>query len=459
MLPDDVLLCIFYLVRPEYDRLWHLSWWQPLVHVCRRWRGIVFASPNFLELRLVCDPWIRAGLTAIWPPIPIIIWNLGNDADRAMPEDYDFDAAIVHPNRVCEIHLQFASSQLQQLASAMEKPFTALVHLALETFPDSPPALILPDGFLGGSAPRLQSLELNRIPFPALPSLLSATDLVSLTLQDIPRSGYISPEVFVAHLTMLTNLESLNIDFESFLSPPSRRPPLSTRTVFPSLICFQFRGISNYLEDLVSRIDAPLLESISITFCHLLISNIPHLAQFIRRTTRIQTLREAHVDFNHYYLVVQSLPLPLIRDKKSGSIISCVGTDWRVSSLVQFLTSLFPSIFMAEHLYIHGTASSLPQDDVEDMQLLEFSLAFATVKNIYVPVEFAEWFAPILQEHVGETATDVAALPSLESLCLEDLQPSEPLREALGQFVAARQLIGHPVAISYRNWVEEVLSR
>ena len=100
-----------------------------------------------------------------------------------MPEDYDFDAAIVHPNRVCEIHLQFASSQLQQLASAMEKLFPALVHLALETFPDSPPALALPDGFLGGSSPRLQSLELNRIPFLALPSLLlSATDLVSLTL-------------------------------------------------------------------------------------------------------------------------------------------------------------------------------------------------------------------------------------------------------------------------------------
>ena len=168
MLPDDVLLYIFYFVRPDYDRLWDLSWWQPVVHVCRRWRGLVFASPNFLELSFFCDPWIPAGLTAIWPPIPIIIWNLANDADRAMPEDYDLDAAIVHPNRVCEIHLQFASPQLQQLASVMEMPFPGLIHLALETFPDSPPALALPDGFLGGSAPRLQSLGLNCIPFPTL---------------------------------------------------------------------------------------------------------------------------------------------------------------------------------------------------------------------------------------------------------------------------------------------------
>ena len=96
----------------------------------------------------------------------------------------------------------------------------------------------------------------------------------------------------------------------------------------------------------------------------------------------------------------------------------------------------------------------LSRDVVEDMQLLGFPLAFATVKNLYVPMEFAENFASILQEHVGETATDV--LPVLESLCLDttldDLRPSELLREALGRFAASRQIVGHPVAISYRNW-------
>jgi hypothetical protein len=69
------------------------------------------------------------------------------------------------------------------------------------------------------------------------------------------------------------------------------------------------------------------------------------------------------------------------------------------------------------------TANILPQD-AEDMQLLELTPAFATVTNLYVPVEFAEFFAPILQERVGETEADV--LPALESLCLEGLQPSEP---------------------------------
>ena len=460
MLPDDVLLCIFYfirpLVRPDVDRLWNLSWWQPIVHVCRRWRFIVFASPNFLELRLVCDPWIPAGLTAIWPPFPIIIWNLDNDIDWAMPEDYDLDAAIVHPDRVCEIHLQFATSQLEQLASAMEKPFPALIHLTLEALFDDCLAPDLPDWFLGGSAPRLQSLKLGYISFLALPNLLlSATDLVSLTLHDIPDHGYISPEVFVAHLAVLTNLEFLTIDFNNPGSHATRRPPLPTHIVLPALTRFRFYGASSYLGDFVARINAPLLDFINITFCRFHTPYIPHLAQFMKRTTRIQTLNETHVHFNTSGVTVRSFPLLSTPDDQSGLTISCVENYYRrFSSLARVFMSLFPSIFMAEHLYIRGKADMLSRDVVEDMQLLGFPLAFATVKNLYVPMEFAENFASILQEHVGETATDV--LPALESLCLDttldDLRPSELLREALGRFAASRQIVGHPVAISYRNW-------
>ena len=460
IVPDDVLLCAFHFIQPDVDRLRDLSWWQPVVNVCRRWRSVVFASPKFLGLRLVCDPWIPARLTVICPPFPIIIWNLHNVTDRVMPEEYGLDVAIVHPNRVCEIHLHFASSELQRFATAMQKPFPALIKLTLETFPDftPAPAPALPDGFLGGSAPRLQSLELNRIPFPALPTLLSsATDLVSLTLLNVPDSGYISPEVIVAHLATSANLKSLNIQFESLHDWASWRPPLPTRTVFPALIRFQFYGVSDYLEDLVSRIDAPLLNSIDITFCHQLISDIPNLAQFMRRTTKIEALNEAHVDFDRYTVVVQSLQ-SLTSDKKFGLVISCVDDDWQFSSLGEVLMPLFPSIFMVEHLYIHGTAYTLSREDVEDLRLpeifnsfsTEFFHALTTVKNLYIHMRHAEFFALILLKHFLEIATDV--LPALESLCLEGLQPSEPLQEGIGQFVAVRQLAGHPVAISYQKW-------
>ena len=81
--------------------------WHRLIHVCRRWRSLVFSSPIFLNLKLVCGPWTRVELTStIWPPLPITIRNM---VDWPMPGDYDFDAAIVHPNRVREIDLHLTS--------------------------------------------------------------------------------------------------------------------------------------------------------------------------------------------------------------------------------------------------------------------------------------------------------------------------------------------------------------
>ena len=250
-LPDNVLLCIFLVDGQGYhglssisledeDRVRRLPWrWHRLVHVCRRWRSIVFASSNFLDLRIVCS-FTRMKLTTIWPPLPIIITNVFNPY---VPMDHDFDAVIMHPNRVREISfVNETRSLLQRLASAnwMQEQFSVLTHLTLvRTRCCLGPAPVLPDGFLGGSAPRLQSLRLTSILFPALPKLLlSATHLVRLVLRDIPHSGYISPEVIVAGLAMLVNLECLIIGFESPLSRPERKnqsPSPPTLTVLPAL--------------------------------------------------------------------------------------------------------------------------------------------------------------------------------------------------------------------------------
>ena len=217
---DDVLLIIFHFARGthldgrEGVNRWYLCWHQ-LVHVCHRWRSIVFASPNFLDLRLVLGPNTRMELLGIWPPLPIAITNT---TGRTTPEYYDFNAAIAHRNRVCEIDLRLEQFQLQLLASAMQEQFPVLIHLKLEV-PQDPhdygQKIPLPDEFLGGFAPRLQSLNLKSIPFPTLPKfLLSATDLVRLTLWDIPNSGYISPEAIVTSLAVLANLKFLTIGFE-----------------------------------------------------------------------------------------------------------------------------------------------------------------------------------------------------------------------------------------------------
>jgi hypothetical protein len=71
------------------------------------------------------------------------------------------------------------------------------------------------------------------------------------------------------------------------------------------------------------------------------------------------------------------------------------------------------------------------------------------VKNLYLPKEFAPGIAAALQELVGGGITEV--LPSLQNVFVKGLEPSGPFQENIGQFVAARQLSGHPIAISNRN--------
>jgi hypothetical protein len=52
----------------------------------------------------------------------------------------------------------------------MQTQFPALIHLELDIVGIiSGPAPALPDDFLGGSAPRLQTLRLHSITFPTLP--------------------------------------------------------------------------------------------------------------------------------------------------------------------------------------------------------------------------------------------------------------------------------------------------
>jgi len=70
-LPNTVLLEIFSFytdpLRLDYDG------WHALVHVCRRWRFVVFDSPRRLDLRLNCTPKRPLKMLDIWPALPIVI--------------------------------------------------------------------------------------------------------------------------------------------------------------------------------------------------------------------------------------------------------------------------------------------------------------------------------------------------------------------------------------------------
>jgi len=355
----------------------------------------------------------------------------------------DIIVALRQGNRVCEVSLlEIADRQLEKALAAMQVPFPELTWLELISHSETPP--VVPDSFLGGSAPRLRLFQLDGIPFPGLPKLhLSATHLNYLDLINIPHSGYISPEAMAALLSVLSSLEVLVLHFQSPQSRPDweiRRPPPSKRSVIPALQLFHFKGVIEYLEDLVTFIDAPQLNHLSITFFNQIDFDGPRIAQFISRTQIIER-HSARVEFNDGTASVQ-LPLTW---RNSRIEISCQEPDWQLSSVAQVCNACLPPLSMIEDLSIHHRYSQLvwKNDAIENTLWLELLLPFPAVKNLYLSKDFAPGIAAALQEIVG---TEV--LPSLQNIFVEGLEASGPFWENIGQFVAARELSGHSITIS-----------
>jgi F-box-like len=360
MLPDVALLNIFdlYLEEDYINPMVQIEKppievWRTLAQVCRKWRNIVFESPRRLDLRVYCRPStpVREMLD-IWPNLPVVVWVHGHleDVDNTI-------AALEHNDRVCAIYLwDVQNSGSEKILAAMKRPFPALTRLVLGSKGETGP--LHPDSFLGRSAQRLQSLILERIPFPGLPTLLlSATHLVNLRLWGIPHSGYFSPDAMVTTLSVLTRLESLSIGFGFPRSRPaqkSRRSP-PTPALLPVLTHLLFRGVSEYLEDLVARIDAPLLDRLNITFYHKLIFDTPQLALFISRTPKFKVFKKARVGSYR-------------PSAKPGALISLQSTsgarylvfqilsrhqDWQLLSLARLCGSSFPqALIPVERIYI-----------------------------------------------------------------------------------------------------------
>jgi len=108
-----------------------------------------------------------------------------------------------------------------------------------------------------------------------------------------------------------------------------------------------------------------------------------------------------------------------------------------------------PPLPTLERLGIYESRHLRPrwQDDIVNTQWLQLFHPFSSVKNLFLSEKLVQLVAPALQELTGERVTEV--LPALQNLFLHGAEPSEAVQEAIGQFIAKRQISDCPVAVHF----------
>jgi hypothetical protein len=457
---DDVLLEIFdlcldkdedidpwYDVGNEEDERHSYGAWYALAHVCQRWRYVVFASPRRLNLRLLCPRRRRVReMLGIWPAFPIVIWDIVGFT----PDEDNIIAALEHRDRVCEIKLGLLSRlQSEKFVPLMQESFSALTKLQIESYSLAPDeALVLPDSFLGGSAPHLRFLCLGSISYPAFPNLLlSASNLVYLYLCNTP-SGYISSEM-VAALSTLTKLEHMHLIFGHPVSDFDLRdpaPPSPTRTVLPTLKGLELEDDGEYLDDFVARIDVPSINYLKIVFTNrpFFVYDFFHLPQFIGRVGKFRSLDFAQFDLSHHTVDV-TLSLPRWTPGSFPGALQLnflCDTDGPLPSLVEACNASLLPLSNIEIFKISTEYSSLDSQsefNTEDPQWLELLRQFSAAKNLSLgSMHIVPPVAVALKQVIEEGMTDV--LPAIQELSVSGSLSEGPVQEAIEQFVAARGL-------------------
>ena len=384
----------------------------------------------------------------IWPVLPISIQaSFFDDTD----ED-DIIGALEYRDRIAGIHLRgLTQSKLDKCVALMRQPFPVLTSLYLITI-NWEAAFVSTEVFLGRSGPRLKRVSLNHIQLQALPKLhSSASDLVELNLRDFQISGrgYISPEAMATCLSLLNRLRSLTIELQwqsATPLPASQCLPSLTPIVLPALTRFSLEGPTEYLEDLVARIEAPLLDDGHLELYGKPIFDIPRVLWFIHRTKMFKFLGRvaAHFWTADVSLVLHSSIGP------ANFYLAFPCTELRLQiALMERICTRCPTIFChVERLELDGYLS-LEHQWERSTSWLGFLRSFTAMQTLHLSGKgIMPYVARTLGGVAGERATEM--LPSLNTLVL-----SRSRREVskaallLEPFIIAREHSGHPVVVQH----------
>ena len=432
ILSDEVLLAIFGFIKSSRTLLevrnnpvWE---WHRLVHVCRRWRQIIFASQLHLDLQLLCKNGtpVRKSL-GCWPALPLVV-DYSKNSQKRLPDDEDsIFAALEQRHRVRHINLTAFNSLFKKVFVAMKEPFPALTHLELSSERPSTPKI--PRAFLGGSAPHLRELSFTRMSFPTLPPIIfSASNLVKLRLDAIPPKSFTSPKDLVTCLATLTRLEDFSMRFQRLTTRPARtRSTPETPVLLPTLSSFSFEGDSAYLADFISLINTPRLNSIDITYTGDFHYEVDELPKFIKRSTFMSSqFRHAEIHLEHgktsFYVYPETKLGPPIA-------IHTVPTDrgpeeayGQVMDMAEVLRPFKPIFSDVVHFEIKSDKPKEHQDNrIGSVNWPYLFHAFTAVQTLRVSWQFAKSIADTTFEEYIDDYLSITrqVLPALVSVFLE----------------------------------------
>jgi hypothetical protein len=424
-LPEDVIMRVFQCYRLDsvHGVNWNLErWWHKLTHVCSTWRKLILSCPSHLDLHLVCTyrtPIID--MLALSPPFRLIINYPNQDAEITTEDEEGLLFALRHRKRVGRISLTTSNTNCNKVLADMDGNFPELRHLRITSGVKNNHLSILPATF---RAPHLTSLTLIGPAHPTGAPLsltsITAIHLVHLKIGDILPSPNFHPEYLVVQLSSMPLLATVSLGFRLPIPKYDIEKQLlnlpRTRITLSHLTNFSFLGVSPFLEGLLARISASLLEKFDITFFNQLTFALPHLSQFISTTPRLKLpVARVHFKKHNVSVIVDSNGL----HRRPGILrinVGCQYHDWQVETAAQICNAAAPVLSVAQELTLRFRKHGMSSDDINLMKWHDLLRPFTRVEVLRVHSRLVRELSHALQLHDGKCPEDV--LPQLYELVL-----------------------------------------
>ena len=358
--------------------------------------------------------------------------------------------ALRLPDRVHRIELLLLPSTLHKSIMLMDEPFPILERLSLLVVGYEITTLTLPTTFL---APELRHLTLRDVGLPKrLRLLTSAISLGTLTLWNIPASGYFRPRLLVARLQSLPQLEELSIGFAIPLPRPSAERELlgkqGTPVTLSKLKSFSFQGVSAYMERLVSQMRAPLLDQLNVTLFNQIAFTLPHLTHFVNIAEQIK-FHTVTVSFKRDAVSIASAHRHTPFDGQFVLSVRCKPLDWQIDCMAQICSALIPTLSGVKNLALRLEGSAIPTEwQIDGTTWRELLRSFIGVKELSMSHRLEEELSCALE--VDDIATDPGLLPDLRELVLVGGYGKTHADSLFGSFMSARQAAGRPISLHLR---------